>query len=601
MSAFTPKVRWTRSARVVLSAAFRAAPGRTIAVLVLSIPGPIGNAVFAWWTKVLIDAALGKDLGRALWVAVAIGVTLAITYTCSLSSFLLSTGLQERTDLWIDAHLIELSAAVPGIEHHERPEYLDQISMLRGARAVLTQAINSIVQSIGAVMQVIATVGLLASLHPALALVPLFALPSVWTTARAQRILMAEEERFAEPRRGIAHMFSLATTAPPAKEMRIFGIGDEVVRRYSTLAADSNRVETRARVRASGLEALGWSIFGLGYAGAIAFVVSLAVHHDPRITIGGIVLAIQLAGQVNGEVTGVVHMTGFLMYTMRAAARYVWLIDYAKEHRPSAHAPVPIRIARGIDLENLSFRYPGTDIDILRDVDLHIPLGATLAIVGENGAGKTTLVKLLCRFYEPTSGRITLDGTDIGEFDVEQWRARMSSAFQDFARFELVAREVVGVGDLARVEDTGAVETALTRASACDVVASLPKGLESQLGKSFDDGVDLSGGQWQKLALGRAMMREDPLVLVLDEPTAALDADTEHALFERYAAAARRAASDTGAITVLVSHRFSTVRMADLIVVVENGRISQAGSHEDLVARGGTYAELYEIQARAYR
>ena len=210
-------------------------------------------------------------------------------------------------------------------------------------------------------------------------------------------------------------------------------------------------------------------------------------------------------------------------------------------------------------------------------------------------------MKLLCRFYEPTSGTIEVDGTDLSTIDVEDWRRRMSAGFQDFARFELVARESVGVGLLESIDDVDTVEQALRRAHADDVVAGLADGLDTQLGKSFEGGHDLSGGQWQKLALGRAMMRDEPLLLVLDEPTAAIDAETEHALFERYAGAAREAARRTGAITVLVSHRFSTVRMASLIVVIDGGRVIEVGDHSTLVAAGGLYAELFELQARGYR
>lgn len=210
-------------------------------------------------------------------------------------------------------------------------------------------------------------------------------------------------------------------------------------------------------------------------------------------------------------------------------------------------------------------------------------------------------MKLLLRFYEPTSGRITVDGTDLGRLEPDEWRRATSAGFQDFVRFEFLARETVGVGELSRLEDEEAVRSALGRASADEVLDVLPEGLGTQLGRRFDDGHELSTGQWQKLALGRAMMREVPLLLVLDEPTASLDPMTEHALFEHYAGAAERIGAERGSITLLVSHRFSTVRMADLIVVVDGGRIEEAGSHEELMARGGLYAELYEIQARAYR
>jgi ATP-binding cassette subfamily B protein len=311
---------------------------------------------------------------------------------------------------------------------------------------------------------------------------------------------------------------------------------------------------------------------------------------------------------------------GRLFETVKAGERYLWLLDYSKESQAlqaslagTSKTSVPEKICQGITLHNVSFRYPGTDKDVLSAVNLHLPAGATVAIVGENGAGKTTLIKLLSRLYdikpdresnsklEPVQGSITLDGIDLSNFDIVGWREHISAGFQDFVRFELRASEGVGIGDLPNGEDTEAVESALTRAHATDVIATLPDGLETQLGRSFKGGVELSGGQWQKFALGRAMMRPVPLLLILDEPTAALDAPTEHALFKQYTSAARRIGNEIGAITLLISHRFSTVRMADLIVVINEHGIEEAGSHEALMARDGLYARLYELQARAYR
>jgi ATP-binding cassette subfamily B protein len=255
----------------------------------------------------------------------------------------------------------------------------------------------------------------------------------------------------------------------------------------------------------------------------------------------------------------------------------------------------------GVRFDGVAFRYPGTEIDVLRDVNLFIPAGSTIAIVGDNGAGKTTLVKLLCGFYEPTAGQITVDGVDLSTIDIGGWRQRVAAAFQDHARFELLAQHVVGVGDLDRLDDDAAVRAALDRSGSVELVDQLPSGLETQLGANWHGGIDLSGGEWQKLALGRGMMRETPLLLALDEPTAALDAETEHRLFERYASAAHEGAARAGTVTVLVSHRFSTVRMADLIVVVAAGGIAESGSHDELIRAGGIYAELFELQARAYR
>jgi ATP-binding cassette subfamily B protein len=231
-----------------------------------------------------------------------------------------------------------------------------------------------------------------------------------------------------------------------------------------------------------------------------------------------------------------------------------------------------------------------------------------IAIVGENGAGKSTLVKLLARLYQPDDGRILVDGVDLARIPADDWREHVAGAFQDFFRFEFRARHTVGLGDVPRLDDEPSVVAAVNRAGADDVITHLNAGLETQLGPTWPSGVEVSFGQWQKLALARGFMRDHPLLLVLDEPTAALDAETEHALFERYAAAARDERLDgsggngrQGQITILISHRFSTVRMADQIVVLDGARVAEVGTHEALMAKGGQYAELYGIQAAAYR
>src|SRR5213078_2994597 len=285
---------------------------------------------------------------------------------------------------------------------------------------------------------------------------------------------------------------------------------------------------------------------------------------------------------------------------MDGSRRLAWLEDYAASLASHADRPVPGALARGIRLEGVSFAYPATSRLVLDDVSVTLPAGAIVAIVGENGAGKTTLVKLLAKMYEPTSGSILVDETPLARMRADEWRARLAGAFQDFFRFEFRARHTVGLGDVPRMDDEAAVIGAVDRAGASDVIARLASGLDTQLGPTWPGGVEVSFGQWQKLALARGFMRERPLLLVLDEPTAALDAETEHALFERYAAAAGHDGAD-GRITLLVSHRFSTVRMASLIVVLDGARLVEMGSHDALMAHGGQYSQLYGIQAAAYR
>jgi ATP-binding cassette subfamily B protein len=237
---------------------------------------------------------------------------------------------------------------------------------------------------------------------------------------------------------------------------------------------------------------------------------------------------------------------------------------------------------------------------VLSGVWLDIPAGSALALVGENGAGKSTLVKLLCGLYQPTSGRILVDGQDLAGLDPARWRSRVATLFQDFHRIELTLGESIGHGDIARAGDTDAVSAAAGKARADRVLRAVPGGLAGYLGHSYCDGTELSGGQWQTVGLARTLMRQHPLLLILDEPAAALDASAEHDLFERYASSAAQAGREDGGITVLISHRFSTVRMAELIAVLDHGQLTECGTHRELMTARRLYAELFTLQARAY-
>jgi ATP-binding cassette subfamily B protein len=332
--------------------------------------------------------------------------------------------------------------------------------------------------------------------------------------------------------------------------------------------------------------------------GAIVFVSSIL--HAPAADVLLVLAAGSRLSQYIGATAGEI---GFLRgFWMHGSQRLAWLEDYAASLVAKADQPVPALLRQGIRLDHVSFAYPGTSRLVLEDVSLSLPPGSVVAIVGENGAGKTTLVKLLAKMYEPTAGSIFVDDLTLARMPAPEWRLRLAGAFQDFYRFEFRARQTVGLGDVPRLNDESAVVTAVGRAGASDVVAQLPSGLETQLGPTWPGGVDVSFGQWQKLSLGRGFMRDQPLLLVLDEPTAALDAETEHALFEHYAAAARSNDDrNDGRITVLVSHRFSTVRMADLIVVLNGARLVEFGTHAELMAKRGQYAELYAIQAASYQ
>jgi len=305
-----------------------------------------------------------------------------------------------------------------------------------------------------------------------------------------------------------------------------------------------------------------------------------------------------LAAYIRAAVGEIGFLRGFWADGSR---RLAWLEDYAAKEAAPGELASPSVLREGIRFDRVSFAYPGASRLALDEVSFTLPARAVVAIVGENGAGKTTLVKLLAKMYEPSSGAILIDRTPLSRIRADDWRGRITGALQDFFRFEFRARQTIGLGDVGRMEEEPAVVAAAARAGADDVVTRLPSGLDTQLGRTWPGGAEPSFGQWQKLSLARGFMRETPLVQVLDEPTAALDAETEHALFERYAAAARSEGDSNGRITVFVSHRFSTVRMADLIVVLDGARLVEAGSHDELMARRGPYSELYDIQAAAYR
>ena len=597
---------WRRALGAVLGLAFAADRRRALfGVVAWPISGALGTLA-ALWLKLLVDGAATGDRVQVMVAAGLVGGGAALSLSGYFVSLTAATRVREEVDREIDRRLMALSGGELGIGHLEDPGYLDRLELLRTGRGELAGMVSSLSYFALFALRILVTTSLLVSVLPALIVLPIFGLPSLVLTGRARRHVEHSEERMAPDQRRALHLFDLATGPSPAKELRIFGLESTIAERHRDLQRRMDRYMARARWAAAAREATGFIVFGAGYVLAIGLVAREAAAG--RATAGDLVLALTAAAGVRDQVGGVAWTVGSLMSGKEAVLRYLWLVDHAEARRrdvqpPESGAllPAPGRLADGIRLSGVGFRYGSSGQDALRDVDLHLPAGSVVAVVGENGAGKSTLVKLLARLYEPTSGQLEVDGIPLRGIDPIGWRARISAGFEDFVSFELLLREAVGIGSLSDLDDDRAVAVALGRAGADEVPDRLPHGLTTLLGTSWEGGVDLSKGQWQKVALARAMMREHPLLLLLDEPTAALDAETEHAIFERYAAAARVAGSGSGAITILVSHRFSTVRMADLIVVIDSGRIIEAGTHSELLSQGGLYAELYDLQAKGYR
>jgi ATP-binding cassette, subfamily B, bacterial len=575
---------------------YRHEPRLMIGAFALSQVAALPDALLALWLMLLGQGVVDRRPRLVVGAALALAVSAAATWFLRTVSTRVQRRFRDKVTIALESHVAHLQATVATIAHHERPEYLDRLAMLRDQVFVLDHMYMSLFSTCGWILRLGVTVALLASIHPALTLLAVCAIPTVITSTWRPGVERIVQERSAQSNRLARHLFTVATSAAPGKDVRVARIGSQLVTQRQEAWVWAYAPVASVRWRSALWHVGAWTVFGASYVGAIVFVTA-----GIRAPAAAVLLVLAAGARLSAYVGATVGEIGFLRgFWMDGSRRLAWLEDYAASVAASADLEAPARLRQGIRLDRVSFTYPGTSRLVLDDVTLSLPANAVVAVVGENGAGKTTLVKLLAKMYEPSSGAILVDDVPLARVPADAWRARLAGAFQDFVRFEFLVRQTVGLGDVPRLDDEPAVRIAVDRAGATDVVDRLAAGLDTQLGPTWPEGVDVSFGQWQKLALARGFMRERPLLLVLDEPTAALDAETEHALFERYAAASRANPGD-GRITILVSHRFSTVRMADLIVVMDGARVVEVGSHEALMARGGQYADLYGIQAAAYR
>ena len=563
---------------------------------VLALVAALPDALLAVWFTLLGEGLIEDKPGLLRFAAATLAASAVATWLLATVSTRIQRRFRDKVTIALESHVARLQANISTIAHQERPEYLDRLSVLREQLFTLDHMYMSVFSTAGWILRLGITLVLLARVNPVLVTLVLFAIPTVAATSWRPAIERAAQERGAQADRRSRHLFALSTSASSGKELRVLGIGPALAGRRRTSWESWYQPVAAARTRSSVWYSAGWAVFALGYVGAIVLVAA-----GPHASAASAILVLTAGARLSSYVGATVSEIGFLRgIWMDGAQRLAWLEDYAAATAQAADLPAPDGIAEGIRLEHVTFRYPGSDRPALTGVDLFLPAGCVVAVVGENGAGKTTLVKLLAKLYAPTSGRILIDDVDLARIDASQWRDRLAGAFQDFFRFEFQAGQTIGLGDLPRIDAEPALRAALDRAGARDVIETLPAGLGTQLGPTWHEGVDISYGQWQKLALARGFMRDEPLIAALDEPTAALDAETEHQLFERYASRARQARGG-GSTTILVSHRFSTVRMADLIVVLDGSRLAEVGSHDELMARDGRYAELYRIQARAYQ
>jgi ATP-binding cassette subfamily B protein len=597
--------RLARLAAILFFDGFRAAPGSMTFITAMYLLASFAGTCYPLGYRLVLDGALAGNGTRTAEGVVLVAVLLALTWLLPAVGANEAMAVGDRIAVFRTAKLIRLISEVPTLEHLERPDYLAEVEWLNASRRDLASAPRKLVSYSSSIVRIIALLVLLGLVSPWLLLLPVAAVPPLLADRAAKRITKRFEDAMAADRRLAAMIFDLSSSVSAAGELRSFGLAPRLRDLHASLASKLDRRAVRGAGQVLALQSAGWLLYAAGLTGAIAFVViraSMSSAGTGAISLGTVLMTVSLIRNSQGTLASATADSGGMLATLTTAHRLMWLEDHhAAALTLAGTEPAPGSLRSAISIRNLSFRYPGTERMVLSRLNLNFPAGSTVAIVGANGSGKTTLIKLLLGMYRPTSGTIEVDGVPLTEIDHNAWRTRCTAAFQDFSRFNMPAVESVGVADLPDLTSEPLALAALDRAGAPELPGQLPDGLSTYVGSPFTGGCNLSGGQWQKLALGRAMRGPRPLLMVLDEPTASLDAHAEHRLFERYAAAAAAYASTTGTVTILVSHRFSTAAMADLIVYLEDGHAVEAGTHDELLSSSGRYAEFFTLQAQGYR
>jgi ATP-binding cassette subfamily B protein len=618
----------TQGTMVALPRVFRlvwqASPGQTVGLFLATVLAGVVPAATAVTAKLLINSVVRAILVRAqhvpdlatlkiplpftsihlpqtttLGVIVELAILQFLIYAVSsvlttvrnITQQLLQEGVTLKTQRMVMEHAAKLdlqffedSASYDLLRQAQQESAVRPVTMISTAFGLLQTAITFATM-----------VALLIGLSPLLALVALVSPVPQFISDTRYGWRGYNIARWASPlRRRMQYLTTLVTTDTFAKEVKLFGLGGYFVKRFQLLAQayyDRQRRLVTARYVIGNL----WgTLTTLAGSATYLYVAIQAVTNPTRITLGDLSLYTSAASSVQSSIQGL--LSGFsTMYENNLYLNnlYTLLATPTTVQRPEKPRPMLPAVHGEIVFDHVSFSYPGAAGQALEDVSFRIAPGETIAVVGRNGAGKSTLIKLLCRLYDPTEGRILLDGVDIREFDPDELRSKIGAMFQDFVSYQASASENIGLGDLPLIEERPAIEEAARKAGADGLISGLPEGYDTTLGKWFDDGANLSGGEWQKVALGRAFMRDVP-ILILDEPTSALDAQAEYELFARLRALA------SGRTAVYISHRFSTVRQADRILFLEHGKLIEEGTHAKLMALGGRYARLFNMQASAY-
>jgi ATP-binding cassette subfamily B protein len=589
-----------RYGRRAIDLVWQTNPALTLAFALLTAIAGLLPAAIAWVGQLIVDTVValvrdapGTTVNDALrWVALE-AVIVAVLSVAQRGITTCQSLLRAQLGHRVNTMILE-KALTLRLQDFEDSEFYDKLT--RARREASSRPLSLVNRTFGLVQNLLALgsfAALLWQFSPwTLVILAVAGVPSFISEAKfsgdAFRLF-----RWRSPQtRKQMYIEMVLAREDFAKEVKLYGLGDLMLERYRQIFRNLYREDRSLTLRRD----LWGTLLGLAataaFYGAYAWIVLATVAE--RITLGQMTMYLALFKQGQSAVAAILSAIGGMYEDNLYLSN---LYEYLEQEVPADqgdHVEGP-RKGDGIRFEEVSFTYPGANRAAVDTVSFHVRPGESLALVGENGSGKTTLIKLLTRLYDPDGGRILLDGLDLREWDRDALRQRIAVIFQDFARYQMLLGENIGAGDTRRFDDADRWREAARQGTASDFIARMPQGYETQLGRWFRDGQELSGGQWQKIALSRAFMREDADILVLDEPTAAMDAAAEAQVFEHVGRAR------AGRIAILISHRFSTVRIADQILVLANGRIVESGSHQQLLARGGHYASLFELQAAGYR
>lgn len=595
-------IETARAGQHVLGLVWATSRPLTAAMVGVTALRSIQPAADVWVSKLLIDAVAAaifeggtpEQVRTVVWLVVTqLGLLLGgslLRTLANISQQLLQDRVSQAIQLQVMEHAERLDLAA-----FEDSTFYDRIQQAQREAAFRpVQMVSEMFNLARTTISFLSMVGLLLSLSWVVALIALIApIPSFVSSTRYGWWGFQLMRRQSPLRRLMSYLTTVQTTDTFHKEVQIYGLGPYLTERFRRLSQEYYRELRRLVVRRY-LAGFGWGAVSVVATSATSLYVVLEAVAG-RLTLGDLTLFTRAASAVQDDFQGILGgFSALYEHGLYLSTLFELLAMEPKVRAPAN--PVPLRrpFRQGIEFRNVTFTYPGRTEPALKAISFTIAPGQTVAVVGKNGAGKTTLVKLLARLYDPDAGQILIDGRDIREYDPAELRRAIGALFQDYATFQLTARENIGFGHLERLDDHDAITEAARRAGADRIISRLPAGYETTLGKWFDGGQQLSGGEWQKIALARAFLR-DAEILILDEPTASLDAQAEFDLFQRIRLLTR------GRTAVFISHRFSTVRTADLILVLDGGRLVECGDHATLIAQGGIYADLFEKQAASYR